>query len=93
MGFAFDLIKAHIGYSLADGVMDSISDAIEKNAAESAAREKAAKEASDRNDMLRTLVFMSGNNIALDRSGKKTSQQFFPNFMIKTFLFFRLRTK
>lgn len=72
MGIVGDFFKARIGYELAGGVMDSISNALEKNAAESAAREKAAKEASDRNDMLRTLVFMLGNNIALDRSGKKT---------------------
>ena len=71
MGIGFDVFKANIGWSLADSMMGSISNAIEKNAAEQQARAQAEKEESDKNDMLKTLVFMVGNNIPLDRTGKK----------------------
>lgn len=72
MGIGFDVFKANIGWSLADSLMGSVSNAIEKNAAENAARAQAEKEQADKNDMLKTLVFMVGNNIALDRAGKKS---------------------
>lgn len=71
MGIGFDIFKANIGWNLADSVMGSISNAIEKNAQENAEREKIEKEALNKSDMLKTLVFMIGNNITLDRSGKK----------------------
>ena len=72
MGIGFDVFKAHVGWNLADSVMGAVSDAIDQNATESAAREKAMKEQSDKNDMLKTLVFMVGNKIELDRAGKKS---------------------
>lgn len=72
MGIGFDLFKANIGWNLADSAMGAISDAIEKNAQENAEKAKAEKECSDKNDMLKTLVFMVGNNISLDRSAKKS---------------------
>lgn len=67
MGIGFDMFKANIGWNLADGVMESVSNAIEKKAAQA----EAEKQESDADDMLRTLVFMAGNNIALDRAAKK----------------------
>lgn len=72
MGIGFDVFKANIGWNLADSAMNAISNSIEKNAREQEAREQAAKKLSDRTDMLKTLVFMVANNIALDRSGKKS---------------------
>lgn len=71
MGLGFDIFKARVGYDLAGGLMDSLSSAIEKNAAETAAKAKVAKEAQNRRDMLKTLVFMTGNNTALGRTEKK----------------------
>lgn len=71
MGIGFDVFKAHIGYNLADSALDAVSNAIEKNASEAAERERIEKETQNKNDMLKTLVFMVGNNITLDRSGKK----------------------
>ena len=71
MGIGFEAFKANLGWSIADGVMGSISNSIERNAAEKAAREQAQKELQDKRDMLKTLVFMVGNKISLDRSGKK----------------------
>ena len=72
MGIGFEVFKANIGWNLADSVMGSISNAVEKNAAEQEAKVKAAKMEQDKNDMLKTLIFMVGNNIALDRNGKKS---------------------
>ena len=40
MGIGFDVFKANIGWNLADSVMNSVSNAIEKNAAENAERQK-----------------------------------------------------
>ena len=40
MGIGFDVFKANIGWNLADSVMGSISNAIEKNSKENAARQK-----------------------------------------------------
>lgn len=71
MGIGFDIFKARVGMNLADNVMDSISNAIEKNATESAAREQAEKKQLDENELLKILVFMVGNNIELGRGGKK----------------------
>ena len=71
MGVGFDMFKAVIGYSIAEGVVNSVSDAMERSSAESAVREQNAKDASFKNNMLRILVFMLGNNIELDRDGKK----------------------
>lgn len=71
MGLGFDVFKARVGMNLADSVMNSISDAIEKNAVENAQQAQKEKTLSDKNDLLKTLVFMVGNNINLDRSGKK----------------------
>ena len=65
MGIGFEVFKANIGWNLADSVMGSISNAVEKNAAEQEAKAKAAKMEQDKNDMLKTLIFMVGNNIAL----------------------------
>lgn len=72
MGIGFDVFKANLGWNLADSVMGSISNAIEKNAEENEARSKAEKEQSDKNDMLRTLVFLVGNKTTLDRTAKKS---------------------
>lgn len=72
MGIGFDVFKANLGWNLADSVMGSISNAIEKNAEENEARQKAEKEQSDKNDMLRTLVFLVGNKTTLDRASKKS---------------------
>lgn len=72
MGIGWDVFKANLGWNLADSVMGSISNAIEKNAEENEARQKAVKEQSDKNDMLRTLVFLVGNKTALDRIAKKS---------------------
>lgn len=71
MGIGFDVFKANLGWNLADSAMSAVSNAIEKKAQENAVREKAEKAQSDKNDMLKTLVFMLGNNISLDRKGKK----------------------
>lgn len=71
MGIGFDVFKANIGWNLADSVMGSISNAIEKNAQENAERQKIEKEALNKSDMLKTLVFMIGNNIIIDRNEKK----------------------
>jgi hypothetical protein len=72
MGIGFDVFKANIGWNLADSVMGSISNAVEKNAAEQEAKAQAAKMEQDKNDMLKTLIFMVGNNMSLDRNGKKS---------------------
>lgn len=71
MGIGWDIFKANIGYNVADGVMNSISNAIANNAAEQEREAKIKKALSDKRDMLKTLVFMVGNNIDLDRDGKK----------------------
>ena len=75
MGIGWDVFKANVGWNLADSAMGAISDAIDKNAKEQEARAIAAKEQQDKNDMLKTLVFMVGNNIELDRTGKKAIAQ------------------
>ena len=75
MGIGWDVFKANVGWKLADSAMGAISDAIDKNAKEQEARAIAAKEQQDKNDMLKTLVFMVGNNIELDRTGKKAIAQ------------------
>ena len=75
MGIGWDVFKANVGWNLADSAMGAISDAIDKNAKEQEARAMAAKEQQDKNDMLKTLVFMVGNNIELDRTGKKAIAQ------------------
>lgn len=71
MGIGFDLFKARVGYEVAGGVLNSVSNAIDKAAEQRAQANALAKEQSDRNDTLRSLVFMLGNRIALDRDGKK----------------------
>ena len=75
MGIGWDVFKANVGWNLADSAMGAISDAIDKNAKEQEARGMAAKEEQDKNDMLKSLVFMVGNNIELDRTGKKAIAQ------------------
>ena len=75
MGIGWDVFKANVGWNLADSAMGAISDAIDKNAKEQEARAIAAKEQQDKNDMLKTLVFMVGNNIELNRTGKKAIAQ------------------
>ena len=75
MGIGWDVFKANVGWNLADSAMGAISDAIDKNAKEQEARAIAAKEQQDKNEMLKTLVFMVGNNIELDRTGKKAIAQ------------------
>ena len=76
MGVGFDFFKATIGHNLANGVMDSLSEAIANNAAENSAREEAKKANSYKNDLLKTLVFMPGNNTVLERSAKKTIAEY-----------------
>lgn len=71
MGIGFDVFKAKVGWNLADGAMELLSDAIEKGAAENAAKEQLAKEQSDKDDMLKTIVFLVGFNCSLDRNWKK----------------------
>lgn len=71
MGIGFDVFKANVGWRLADGVVGSISDAIEKNAMETAIRQQAEKEQVDRDDMLKAIVFMVGNKVEVDRNTKK----------------------
>ena len=75
MGIGWDVFKANVGWNLANSAMGAISDAIDKNAKEQEARAIAAKEQQDKNDMLKTLVFMVGNNIELNRTGKKAIAQ------------------
>ena len=69
MGIGWDVFKANVGWNLADSAMGAISDAIDKNAKEQEARAIAAKEQQDKSDMLKTLVFMVGIKIELDRTG------------------------
>ena len=71
VGIGFDAFKANIGWSLANSAMNAVSNAIEKNAAETAAMEQAEKEARNKNDLLKAIVFLVGFHCTLDRQWKK----------------------
>ena len=81
MGIGFDFFKATLGARIADAVVDSFSDSGDGASSEV---ERISTDAEDgqnercpinRNDMLRTLVFLMGNNRNLERSDKKTIAQ------------------
>ena len=71
MGFGFEIFKGKIGAALADSVIDGVAQAVESNAIAQAQAAQAEKEKSDRQDMLKTLIFMVSYNMNLERSGKK----------------------
>ncbi len=93
MGIGFDVFKANVGWNLANGFMEGISNALEQNAAENAARAQAEKVQSDKDDMLKTLVFMVGNNIALDRNGKKEIASILSEIYKETISLFSIEDK
>lgn len=77
MGIGFDIFKARMGARLADAVMDSFSGADDIDSAEIERSqnydddEQDAKCNVNKSDMLRTLVFLMGNNHSLERNDKK----------------------
>lgn len=98
MGIGFDIFKAQIGARLADAVMDSFagdgSDAsYESEHIKSSDDTQDEKCIVNRSDMLRTLVFLMGNNHSLERSDKKVIAKYLSGMYTEEISLFSIEDK